>query len=81
MVSSIPNIKDVRVEAISLLIQGLGIAKTAMFIRETYSSNTDYLKIKEEIFGSKTVNDLYQDIKNWREKRTGTISTLKTSPN
>lgn len=64
-----PNIKEVRVEAISLLIRGLGISKTAMFIRETYSSNTDYLKIKEEIFGNKKVRDLYQDIIKWRERK------------
>ena len=79
MISTIPNIKEVRVEAISLLINGLGISKTAMFIRETYSSNTDYLKIKEEMFGNKSVKELYKDIVIWRESKKTTGSKHSAS--
>ena len=64
----IPTANQVRIEAITLLVDNLGLEKAAMFIREQYSQKTDYLLVKERIFNNKSVDEIYADIKKW-EKR------------
>lgn len=52
-----------REEAVKTLIIELGIMKAAVFIKEHLSSNLDYLDIKKEIFGDKTVDDIADELK------------------
>ncbi len=59
---SVPNSDDIRYEAISALIEHLGIGKAAFFIRETMSQPVDYLKVKESLFGEITVADICSGI-------------------
>jgi hypothetical protein len=44
------------------LLKSLGLAKSAMYLRENYSSKTDYLQIKEELFSNKGAEEIYNDI-------------------
>jgi hypothetical protein len=66
---SLPDIKILKSEAIEAIIKNLGITKAAFFIRETISQKTDYLEIKEKLFGSKTAAELYNEISAWKTKR------------
>ena len=59
---SVPKGDDVRCEAISALIESLGIGKAAFFIRETMFQPVDYLKVKEQLFGNMTVADICTEI-------------------
>lgn len=59
----IPASIDVRSEAVGTLISQMGITKTAMFVRESMSHNEDYLKIKNELFGKKSVEQIVEEIK------------------
>ena len=63
----LPTIQEIRIEAINVLIQNLGLAKTTMFLRENFSGKTDYLKIKEDLFSKSTVEDIYNDMLNWKK--------------
>ena len=65
---TMPTAEEVRIEAVSLLIDKLGVAKAAMIIREKFSDKTDYLLIKEELFESKKVEDIYLDIQEWKKE-------------
>jgi len=58
----VPNSDDIRYEAISALIEHLGICKAAFFIREMMSQPVDYLKVKEQLFGDLTVADICSEI-------------------
>lgn len=60
----VPRSESVKYEAVQMLINGLGLTKTAFFIRENLSSQSDYLELKEKMFGEKTAADIYNDIKN-----------------
>jgi hypothetical protein len=59
---SVPKGDDVRCEAISALIESLGIGKAVFFIRETMSQPVNYLKVKEQLFGNMTVADICSEI-------------------
>lgn len=61
---TIPQSENLRYEAIRLLVNGLGLTKAACFLRETGSSQADYLDLKEQLFGDKTATELYANIKN-----------------
>lgn len=63
---SLPVFQDLRVEAINILLKELGIAKTAFFIRSNFSSQIDYLALKEELFADKTIEKIYEDIQMWK---------------
>lgn len=60
----IPRSDSVKYEAIQTLINGLGLTKTAFFIRDNLSNQDDYLEMKEKLFEGKTAADLYNEIKN-----------------
>ena len=62
-IPAVPKMEAVKSEAIKTLIKQLGITKSAFFIRETMSQNVDYLILKEELFGKKTAQDFYYEIK------------------
>ncbi|MEK6681010.1 MAG: hypothetical protein AABY79_03500 [Nitrospirota bacterium] len=66
---SLPDIKILKSEAIDAIVKNLGITKAAFFIRETISQKTDYLEIKEKLFGKKTAAELYNEILEWKTKR------------
>jgi hypothetical protein len=50
-------------------VKSLGITKAAFFLRETMSQKTDYLEIKEKLFGEKTAAQLYSEISEWKKKK------------
>jgi len=63
----IPTANQVRVEAITLLVDNLGPAKAAIFIREQFSQKADYLLTRQKIFNEKSVDEIYVDIKKWKK--------------
>lgn len=60
--NSLPVAQDLLSEAIQVLIEHLGITKTAFFIRQNLSSQTDYLLLKQELLGSKKAENIFGDI-------------------
>lgn len=62
----VPREEEIRTEAIKVIIEKLGMGKAAFFLRNTMSSKADYLKIKEKLFGGKTSEKLYSEIKKWK---------------
>ena len=62
----VPKMKSVRVEAMKAIVEGLGIAKSAFFFRETMSQEVDYLEVKERLYGNKSAREIYQEIKDKR---------------
>lgn len=59
----VPKSDEIRSEAIETIMERLGMAKAAFFVRETMSQKVDYLKLKERLFARKTSSDLYGEIK------------------
>jgi|YelNatPaOPRAMG01_1025707.scaffolds.fasta_scaffold64517_1 hypothetical protein len=64
----IPKIEEVKIEVIQTLIDQLGVAKSAYFFREFMYQKLDYLEIKEKIFGEKTAEEIYNEIKKKKEE-------------
>ena len=60
---NVPCSKEVRSEAIQMLIKRMGITKAAIFIRENIAQKMDYLKAKDELFAGKSAANLYEEIK------------------
>lgn len=60
---TVPLSEEVRSEAVQTIVKQMGITKAAIFIRENMSQKTDYLKIKSGLFGMKSANELYEEIK------------------
>jgi hypothetical protein len=58
----VPTNEAVKSEAIKVLIEQLGIGKSAFFIRETMAQPLDYLKLKDQLFGTMTVSEIYAEI-------------------
>jgi hypothetical protein len=56
-------IDSVREEAINILSKEFGIAKTAIFLRESMSGKSDYLKTKKIINAGKSARSIYNEIK------------------
>jgi hypothetical protein len=65
----IPKIEEVKIEVIQTLIDQLGVAKSAYFFREFMYQKLDYLEIKEKIFGEKTAEEIYNEIKKKKEEQ------------
>ena len=59
----VPKMNSVRVEGVKAIVGQLGIGKAAFFLRENMSQDVDYLELKEQMFGSKTAREIYQEIK------------------
>jgi len=64
---TIPQSEEIRTEALEAIIEKLGVAKAAFFLRETMSGKTDYVKIKENLFGERRSEELYDEIIEWKE--------------
>jgi hypothetical protein len=60
---TIPEIDEIRKEGVKALVERLGIAKAAFFLRETSSQPLNYLEIKDQLFGEMTAKDIYDQIK------------------
>jgi hypothetical protein len=56
---TIPEIEEIRKEGVKALVERLGIAKAAFFLRETASQPLNYLEIKDQLFGEMTATDIY----------------------
>jgi len=60
---TLPKGREINTEAIQVLLNRLGITKTALFIRENLFQKEDYLKLKEDLFGEKTAAEIFDEIK------------------
>jgi hypothetical protein len=67
---TLPDMKHVKSEAVDTLFKTLGLTKAAIFIRENLFQKTDYLEIRDKIFGDKNAAELYKDITDWKDKKT-----------
>lgn len=66
-IKELPDIRGLKTEVIELIVKNFGITKAAFFIRDMLSQKTDYLEIKERLFGGKTSVELYDDICKWKK--------------
>lgn len=57
-----PRSEELKSEAIRVLLDKLGPAKTAVLIRDYFSKTTDYLKLKDKLFENATVESLVREI-------------------
>lgn len=64
---SLPDIKELKTEVIEEIVKTFGITKAAFFIREMLHQKTDYIEIKNKIFGDKTVSEICNDITEWKK--------------
>jgi hypothetical protein len=64
----IPDMREIRIEVMGAILKNLGLAKSAMYLRENFSGKTDYLLIKEELFSNKGTEEIYNDILKLKEK-------------
>jgi len=60
---AIPDSEQIRTEATETLIEQLGIAKTALFIRNNLAQKTDYITIKKRLFGKLAAAEIYDKMK------------------
>ena len=65
---TVPDIREIRIEVIQAILKNLGLAKSAMYLRENFSSKTDYLQIKEELFSNKGAAEIYNEIVKSKQK-------------
>jgi hypothetical protein len=66
---AVRDMREIRVEVIQTILKNLGLAKSAMYLRENFSSKTDYLQIKEELFSNKSTEEIYNDILTWKTSK------------
>jgi hypothetical protein len=59
----LPKNDSVKTEAVQTVIDRMGITKAAIFLRETMSQPTDYLALKQNMFGKTPASELYSAIK------------------
>ncbi|MDM8558505.1 hypothetical protein [Candidatus Parabeggiatoa sp. HSG14] len=66
----VPRSDSIKHEAIQILINNLGLTKVSFFIRDNLSTQSDYLDMKEKLFGDKTAAEIYKEMKksttNWK---------------
>jgi hypothetical protein len=59
----IPDSEQVRVEATQTLVERLGIAKAALFIRDNLAQKTDYTAIKKQLFDKLSAVEVFERMK------------------
>lgn len=59
---TMPKLSSVKTEAISALVDDLGIGKASMVIADSFSQPVDYMAVRQKINGQSTVSEIYQDI-------------------
>lgn len=68
-IQSLPDIRVLKTEVLEMIVKSFGITKSAFFVREMVSQKTDYLEIKDKLFGNKTSKELYKEICEWKNKK------------
>ena len=58
----VPKTDDIRKQAIKVIVERMGIAGAAFFLRETMAQEVNYLELKSQLFGNMTVADIYREI-------------------
>lgn len=66
---AVPDMREIRLEVIQAILKNLGLAKSAMYLRENFSTKTDYLQIKEDLFSNKGTEEIYFDILKWKTSK------------
>lgn len=66
---AVPDMREIRIEVIQAILKNLGLAKSAMYLRENFSGKTDYLQIKQELFSSQSAEEIYNDILKWKTNK------------
>ncbi len=64
----VPSIEEVRSKAVQTLIKRMGITKAAIFIKENMAQKMEYLKVKDDFFTGKSVDNLYEEIQKQRSE-------------
>jgi hypothetical protein len=59
----VPKTDEIRKQGIKVIVERMGLAGAAFFLRETMAQSVDYLELKNQLFGNMTVADIYQEIK------------------
>ncbi|HCL58172.1 MAG TPA: hypothetical protein DHW82_14350 [Spirochaetia bacterium] len=62
----LPNLKNIKSEVLEIVLKQLDIKKNDFFIRENLFQKLDYSELKNEIFGQQSTEEIYKDIKKWR---------------
>lgn len=65
----IPQSQDVQREAIDILIERMGLTKAIIFLGEQFWQPNDYLKTKSQFVSDQTLDELYQDILDWKQAK------------
>lgn len=58
----VPKTDDIRRQGIKVIVERMGIAGAAFFLRETMAQEVNYLELKSQLFGNMTVADIYREI-------------------
>ncbi|GAB4176206.1 MAG: hypothetical protein Fur006_07070 [Coleofasciculaceae cyanobacterium] len=58
----VPKTDELRKQGIKVIVEQMGIAGAAFFLRETMAQEVNYLEIKSQLFGNMTVADIYREI-------------------
>ncbi|MFB8788759.1 MAG: hypothetical protein U7123_07880 [Potamolinea sp.] len=58
----VPKTDDIRKQGIQVIVERMGIAGAAFFLRETMAQEVNYLDLKSQLFGNMTVADIYREI-------------------
>ena len=58
----VPKTDELRKQGIKVIVEQMGIAGAAFFLRETMAQEVNYLEIKSQLFGKMTVADIYREI-------------------
>lgn len=66
---TLPDMKVIKSEVIDAIVKTLGVTKAAFFLRESMSQKTDYLEMKERLFGKKSAKELYGEIVKQKAKK------------
>lgn len=69
MVSKDATLAEINDEAIRILCENLGVAKTLQFLGQYRKGSGDYTRDRDKLFPQKTVDELYADIKAWQDEK------------
>lgn len=58
----VPKNDELRKQGIKVIVEQMGIAGAAFFLRETMAQEVNYLELKSQLFGNMTVADIYREI-------------------
>ena len=64
----LPKQQDVLDEAVQMLWQNMPVSKVALVISMWFSEGSDYLKVRDDLFGEKTVVSLALRIEDFQRQ-------------